>query len=782
MALRGQQQALEMLADVRTFADSPRLQALSHVQEAVVHVACSEWRPALHALELVGPGFALLTPREQTAALLNGGLAHLSLLELEPARGELRDALQLAVEHHSPEQEFKARHNLGCLEFYAGRLPEAIALMREADEMDVPVDRARAKHDLALVLLEAGLVNQARQSLTAALDQARAERLRLQEGDVLVDLARCDLLQDDLTGARTALGGAVRAYRARGAHGRERSTVLLRTAVAVAGGRSYREVDAQLQPWLDPSRPVTPDERLAARVLVEVRLLRGDVVGAAHAVDRLRGRAPQGLAADMHDRLLVARVAAARGDAASARRTVRGALHRLMARQEPTQSLEVRSALALHGRRLSEFEIDDALHSGSLPRVFDSVEHWRAISHRLPPVAAPADPVTSELLAELRQARRLLTSGPDDAVAQEQRARAAHLEWLITQRDWSREERLAPLAARRAVTLSQTRDALAARQESALVFFASAGTQLVLQVDPHRTRLVRLGALSTVTAAVDRLRRDLRAHSFTGTHPALEQVLRGAVTASLAELDRLLMSQLTLRDGTGVVVIPGRALGTVPWGMLPSLAGRPVTVATSATRWCAGVVRDADATGLTSVVALAGPDLRRATEEVDGVARAWATGAAAVESRPQADSNDVKAALASATLVHVAAHGHHEVQSPYFSSLRMSDGPVFAHELPRPLGAEHVVLSACDVGTSDLRVGDEPLGLTAALQALGVPSVVAAVSPVDDAAAAAAMVDYHGSLANGESAAVALAATIAEHPGAGAFCLYGSDWVARPGG
>jgi CHAT domain-containing protein len=140
----------------------------------------------------------------------------------------------------------------------------------------------------------------------------------------------------------------------------------------------------------------------------------------------------------------------------------------------------------------------------------------------------------------------------------------------------------------------------------------------------------------------------------------------------------------------------------------------------------------------------------------------------------------VRDALVSGGVVHIAAHGTHEPQSPWFSSLHMADGPVFAHELPRPATAPHVVLSACDVGRLDPRPGDEPLGLTAALLALGVRSVVAPVAPVSDVVAEQAMVAYHHRLASGRTASEALAETLAEHPAAGAFCLFGTDWRPDP--
>ena len=791
VALRGRTQALDLLAQVRGLTDSPRLLALSHVQEAVVHVSVSDWREALTALDQVGAAFDLLTPREQAAALLNGGLSHLSLLELAPARTELERALALTLEHDLPEQEFKARHNLGCLEFYAGHLPEAIRLMRSADEVDAPVARARARQDLAQVLLEAGLLDQARETLGDALGEARAERLSLEEADIRLDLASCAMVDADAARARRELDAAIRIYRSRGAAGRQRSTSLLRAAVDVGTGKVPRGLDALLTPWLDAARPVTPDERLAARVEVEVQLLGGDVGGAAQAAQRLRGRPRQGLAGDMHDRLLFAKVAAAQGDSTRARREVRTALRRLTERQAPTQSLEVRAALALHGRRLSEFDLGDALASGSPRRVFDSVERWRAISHRLPPVAASVDPAAAELMAELRQARRSLGATPAAGAPPHLRVRVAQLEWQIAQRDWAASELGAGAGADAAVTLGRGREALAAREETALVFFTHGTDHHLLQVDAGGATIRPVGSVPTTSALTDRLVRDLRASAFAATNPVLEQALARAVDSSLAGLDRVLFAGAHLEPGRGVVVVPGRALAGVPWGALPSLVGRPVTVATSMSHWATpadGSSATRTATPATtpasapssrlSVAALAGPGLRRAAHETDQVAavwRAWTT----AHSDGEADSKALTRALDHDTVVHVAAHGTHERQNPYFSSLQLGDGPVFAHELPRPVASTHVVLSACDVGQSDLRPGDEPLGLTAALLSLGVRSVVAAVAPVPDAVAEVAMVDYHRQLADGIPASAALAQTVVRHPGARAFCLYGSDWRAE---
>ena len=84
-------------------------------------------------------------------------------------------------------------------------------------------------------------------------------------------------------------------------------------------------------------------------------------------------------------------------------------------------------------------------------------------------------------------------------------------------------------------------------------------------------------------------------------------------------------------------------------------------------------------------------------------------------------------------ILHLAAHGVHQTENPLFSSLRLVDGPLFAHELDQTANTpEHVVLSACELGLATVRPGDEALGLTSVLLHLGTRSVVAGVARVGD--------------------------------------------------
>ena len=114
-------------------------------------------------------------------------------------------------------------------------------------------------------------------------------------------------------------------------------------------------------------------------------------------------------------------------------------------------------------------------------------------------------------------------------------------------------------------------------------------------------------------------------------------------------------------------------------------------------------------------------------------------------------------------IVHLAAHGRHEPDNPLFSSVRMADGPLFAHELDAGGGApELVVLSCCEVGRASVRPGGEALGFASVLLRGGVGCVVAALAPVSDEVALSVMTRVHALLSGGHPVAEALATATAE--------------------
>lgn len=181
------------------------------------------------------------------------------------------------------------------------------------------------------------------------------------------------------------------------------------------------------------------------------------------------------------------------------------------------------------------------------------------------------------------------------------------------------------------------------------------------------------------------------------------------------------------------------------------------------------------------MTAVAGPGLDRVREETAAVAASWSGHSAALD-LPEGSAADLLTALATSRLVHVAAHGVHQGGNPMFSSLSLTGGPLFAYEVDRQgLAPEHVVLSACDVGRSTVRAGQETLGLTSVLLQLGCVGVVAGVSQVHDDVAAELMRHYHRELAVGRDSAEALCLAAERLEVTSPFVSFGAAWSAAPG-
>jgi CHAT domain-containing protein len=200
---------------------------------------------------------------------------------------------------------------------------------------------------------------------------------------------------------------------------------------------------------------------------------------------------------------------------------------------------------------------------------------------------------------------------------------------------------------------------------------------------------------------------------------------------------------------------------------------RPVVVAPSATAWLAATRQARRGRG--PVVAVAGPDLLHSEKEVVAIGETWP--GSRVLAGAEGRRAELVSALASATVVHVAAHGQHQAENPLFSSIRLADGPLFAYELDHTSrAAEHVVLSACELGQATIRPGDEALGLTSVLLRLGSRSVISGVARVHDDVAAEVMTSYHAALASGVDSAQALAAACTGSSTPAPFVCFGATW------
>jgi CHAT domain-containing protein len=205
-----------------------------------------------------------------------------------------------------------------------------------------------------------------------------------------------------------------------------------------------------------------------------------------------------------------------------------------------------------------------------------------------------------------------------------------------------------------------------------------------------------------------------------------------------------------------LVLTPSGVLAGVPWTLLPGLAGRPLTVAQSATSWLARCETPLRAG---SAGFVAGPRVLRAEAEVRAAADAWRR--APVLAGPDATAAAVSELAGRVDVLHVAAHGRHSAENPLFSGLELVDGPWFGYDIDQlPAVPDVVLLSACEVGRSSVRWGEELIGMTAAWLHAGARCVVASPAAVNDEAAHDALVRVHEALSVGVDPATALAGTV----------------------
>ncbi len=149
-----------------------------------------------------------------------------------------------------------------------------------------------------------------------------------------------------------------------------------------------------------------------------------------------------------------------------------------------------------------------------------------------------------------------------------------------------------------------------------------------------------------------------------------------------------------------------------------------------------------------------------AQRELETLARSYA----GVQARVLADSASAVLApegLCGFDLLHLAAHAEVDDQNPWQSALLL--GPnrarLSAAEIARSrLDARLAVLAACASASGRVLSGEGVLGLASAFLSAGSPAVIATLWPVDDASTAALMERFYAGLAEGRSAAAALAA------------------------
>ena len=161
-----------------------------------------------------------------------------------------------------------------------------------------------------------------------------------------------------------------------------------------------------------------------------------------------------------------------------------------------------------------------------------------------------------------------------------------------------------------------------------------------------------------------------------------------------------------------LVLTPSGDLAGTPWSLLPGLAGRPLTIPPSATRWLALRRRPRAAPSAGSAWS---PDRTSTAARRRSPGRRAEWPGAQVLRGDEATAARVSALAAEVDVLHLAGHGRHPGDNPLFSAVELADGPWFGYDIDQlPRTPSMVVLSACELGRVSVRSGEEAVGMSAA--------------------------------------------------------------------
>jgi hypothetical protein len=726
--------------------------------------ALEGFRRALALLRGAGEGDS----PDVVALLCNRGVLQAYRGALRAAEADLREAELLARAIHQPLYAALLQSNLGWLATRRGDLPAALEAFDAAEpafDDTTGIRRGVLEVDRCQTLLAAGLQREAQASARRAVHLLSTSQLGLELSEARLALAEAELACGEPAAALAAAEQAGMDF----AHQQRPGWVALADHMAVraafAGGlrdvalhARARRVGAELAGAGWPAAALD-----CGLLAAHVALALGNTDDAASdlaAITRARDSGPVAQRLGAWHAEALRRVAAGRRGPAV--RALRAGLAVLEQHRLSLGATELRAAATGHGNALTALGLRLALDAGRAGAVLEWGERGRAAALWQRPARPPDDAALAADLGELRTVLAAIgEAGRQSADTHRLLRRQTEIEGAIRRR------------ARHAAAADSDPNASAggppapARLRAALgtgalvEFVQDRGRLCAVVVSPgSRPRLTALGAAAhEVSRELASLRAALRRMARGAGSTASRAMTRSNAEHAAAQLDELLLGPLRAWIGapdSELVVVPTGELHAVPWAALPSCAARPLSVAPSAALWLRAAERRGAPTDEYRLVLVAGPGLPEAAAEVRTLA---ARHPAAQVLRPaEANVTAVAAALESATLAHIASHGTFRADNPLFSALELGDGPLTVYDLERLRRAPRdMVLSACDGGVTAVRPGDELMGLSSALLALGTSALVASVVPVPDEPTHRLMLALHERLAAGSEPASALA-------------------------
>ena len=710
---------------------------------------------------------------ELANCLMNRSMVRMQRHELAASTADLHRAVAVYEANGDAEPLAEARHNLGYAALLGGDLVAALSLMTASrPTLAATSDLAAAISDLdrAEVLRDAGLATEAEALLAAVAARFGTQRMPQARGEAEFHLAR-SLLRHDPPGAERMARTAARRFAALGNEG-------------WAARADAVRLDARLRTRRHGDDDREARERTAA--ILETRGFRTEATAlrldarrdGSGRMPRLTANAPTPLRLRAHE--VRAARAEAGGRTRGALRAAADGLDLLTTWQQSFGALDLQASVAMHGTDLMFAGLRAAARTRDPAVLFEWSERARHLSHQVAPVRPPVDDAQASDLAELRMLRAEL-AGHDWTTD----PRVRMLRDRVRARQWS--------STGAGVTRSRL-DLAAARTHlddgTAVLAYLYTGDELLCVVTTASGATTVVLAWERVRAAMNGLRADLDVAALTRGGP-MSTVIGRSLDARLDVLgDALLAPVRAAIDPADarrlVITLPG-VLAGVPWAMLPGMHGVPFTVATSVSRWAEVrgdiadlPVRGGQVRGGQARVGFAvGPRVPRGDEEVRRAGEEWREADAATTTLlgDAATVSGVTRLAGASDLLHIAAHGRHSADNPLFSGFELADGTLFGYDVDLMATAPRtVILSACELGRSSVRWGEEALGMTRVWLHAGTRCVIAAPVSVPDDVACELLGAAHGNLAGGMPPASALAAAAIETGHRAPFQCHGTGF------
>ena len=674
--------------------------------------------------------------------------------ETVAAEQDLTRARELFISLGATAAAFAVETELAGNALMRGDLPECLARLDAIDARDVsPRITAELWLSRAQATATARLRNESLQALSEA--QAVWKNSGRDDHGGRLEAIRLTLLAGDALGARALALQTQRSFAAQQRHVYAARAASLALAASIAAGdvrrsglRSGRGAAKVLAAagWHGEARRA---QLLVARAAIELgsrEVARREFAGGS--VLLRHGPVADRIEAWHVEALL--RLDA--GDRAGAQRALRTGLGLLEDYRETLGASELRATASEIGVELAQLGLRTALAGADTRSMFTWAERLRASALRMAPVTPPDMPELRDRAAELRRvSAEIWRAERSQRAARALLARRSALEGSI--RRLSRHATGGPAPGNAPPSRRELAGALGS--DGLVELIELDGTLTALTLADGRLIRHELGRVEAVKEELEWLQFALVRLARRGHGGAQRAAMLQGAEASAERLGERLITPLADRlAGRRLVIVPTGSLHVLPWAILPQLRGRPVVVAPSAATWLA--LQAPRPARRSKVVLVAGPRLRHATAELAALDALYPR--SITLTGRQATVAAVMRVLDGATVAHLACHGHFRSDSPLFSSLELADGPLNAYELQRLRRPPRlIVLSACDLGTSDMRPGDELLGFAAALIGMGTRTIIASVAPVPDSGAKRVMIPLHRHLTAGDPPSVALA-------------------------